>query len=118
MAYAGLLVLTYWLFRIAPTGFVPDQDQGRVIANVQLPDSSSLQPDAGGCRRFIDKIARERRRRGGTHDHDFGHVVRSVGDQFQFRIDVHRAETIRGAKGIPDLHDTAIMAQLPTGSLG
>ena len=27
----------------APTGFIPQQDQGRLIVNVQLPDSASLQ---------------------------------------------------------------------------
>jgi multidrug efflux pump len=42
LAYGGLLVLTYWVFARAPTGFVPDQDQGRVIAAVQLPDSAAL----------------------------------------------------------------------------
>jgi multidrug efflux pump len=40
--YGSLLALTWWLFRGAPTGFVPAQDQGRVIAAVQLPDSASL----------------------------------------------------------------------------
>src|SRR5205807_2449056 len=38
-----LLVLTWWLFRAAPTGFVPQQDQGRIICNIQLPDSASLE---------------------------------------------------------------------------
>jgi multidrug efflux pump len=42
VAYGGLLVLTYWVFGKAPTGFIPPQDQGRLIVNVQLPDSSSL----------------------------------------------------------------------------
>jgi multidrug efflux pump subunit AcrB len=41
--YAGLLVLTWWLFREAPTGFVPQQDMGRCLAGVQLPDSASLE---------------------------------------------------------------------------
>ncbi len=43
IVYGGLLVLTYWVFGHAPTGFVPEQDQGRLIVNVQLPDSASLQ---------------------------------------------------------------------------
>src|SRR5207302_2752236 len=43
MVYGGLLVLTYWIFARAPTGFVPEQDQGRVIVSVQLPDSASLE---------------------------------------------------------------------------
>jgi multidrug efflux pump len=43
LVYAGLLFVTYWIFSRAPTGFIPEQDQGRVIVNVQLPDSASLQ---------------------------------------------------------------------------
>jgi multidrug efflux pump len=42
LLYGGLLVVTYWMFQEAPTGFVPQQDQGRLIVSVQLPDSSSL----------------------------------------------------------------------------
>jgi multidrug efflux pump len=40
--YGGLLILTCLVFTRAPTGFVPQQDQGRVIAAVQLPDSAAL----------------------------------------------------------------------------
>jgi multidrug efflux pump len=40
--YAGLVALTYGVFQKAPTGFIPQQDQGRLIVNVQLPDSASL----------------------------------------------------------------------------
>ena len=43
LVYAGLVVLTYRVFQQAPTGFIPQQDQGRLIVNVQLPDSASLQ---------------------------------------------------------------------------
>jgi multidrug efflux pump len=43
LVYGGLVGLTVWVFRTAPTGFVPDQDQGRVIISVQLPDSASLE---------------------------------------------------------------------------
>ncbi|MFO0939036.1 MAG: efflux RND transporter permease subunit, partial [Gemmataceae bacterium] len=42
LVYAGLLGLTVWTFQKAPIGFVPDQDQGRLIVSIQLPDSSSL----------------------------------------------------------------------------
>jgi multidrug efflux pump len=42
LIYGGLLVLTYWVFARAPTGFIPDQDQGRLIVSVQLPDSAAL----------------------------------------------------------------------------
>ncbi len=43
LIYGGLLVLTGWIFQKAPTGFIPQQDQGRLIVNVQLPDSASLE---------------------------------------------------------------------------
>jgi multidrug efflux pump len=41
--YAGLLGLTYVVFHKAPTGFIPEQDQGRLIVSIQLPDGASLQ---------------------------------------------------------------------------
>jgi multidrug efflux pump len=42
VAYGGLLVLTYWQFVHAPTGFIPQQDKGYLLLNVQLPDSASV----------------------------------------------------------------------------
>lgn len=42
LVYGGLLILTYVVFTQAPTGFVPQQDQGRVIAAIQMPDSAAL----------------------------------------------------------------------------
>jgi multidrug efflux pump len=56
--YAGLLVLTWWLFETAPTGFVPQQDMGRCLAGVQLPDSASLERTKEVMRQ-VEKIARE-----------------------------------------------------------
>jgi multidrug efflux pump len=41
--YGGLLVLTVWVFLNARTGFVPDQDQGRLICSFQLPDATALE---------------------------------------------------------------------------
>ena len=41
--YGGLLLVTYRVFQRAPLGFIPQQDQGRLILSVQLPDSASLQ---------------------------------------------------------------------------
>ncbi len=43
LGYGVLLGLTYWTFNQAPTGFIPQQDQGRLIVSIQLPDSSSLE---------------------------------------------------------------------------
>ena len=41
--YGGLLVLTCWQFNRTPTGFIPQQDKGYLILNVQLPDSASVE---------------------------------------------------------------------------
>jgi multidrug efflux pump subunit AcrB len=43
LIYGGLLGLTYWGFTHTPTGFIPAQDKGYLLVNVQLPDSSSLE---------------------------------------------------------------------------
>lgn len=41
IVYVGFLGLTYWGFQSLPTGFIPTQDKGFIIASVQLPDSTS-----------------------------------------------------------------------------
>src|SRR6185369_11370485 len=41
--YAALLVLTVIGFRAIPTGFIPAQDKGYLIAAIQLPDGASLE---------------------------------------------------------------------------
>ena len=43
LVYAGLLVLTFWGFKVVPIGFIPIQDQGYLIGMAQLPDGASLQ---------------------------------------------------------------------------
>jgi multidrug efflux pump subunit AcrB len=43
LVYGGLLALTYWGFTHMPTGFIPAQDKGYLLVNVQLPDASSVQ---------------------------------------------------------------------------
>ncbi len=43
IGYGGLLWLTYQSFLASPTGFIPSQDKGYLLLNVQLPDSSSVQ---------------------------------------------------------------------------
>ena len=54
LAYGGLLFLTYWTMGHAPTGFIPLQDQGYLLVNVQLPDSASVQRTSD----IMDKINR------------------------------------------------------------
>jgi len=42
LAYGGLVWLTGFSFQRTPTGFIPQQDKGYVLVNVQLPDSASV----------------------------------------------------------------------------
>jgi hydrophobic/amphiphilic exporter-1 (mainly G- bacteria), HAE1 family len=41
--FAGLLAITLFAYRALPTSFLPVEDQGYVIAGVQLPDAASLE---------------------------------------------------------------------------
>ena len=52
LIYAGLLGVTYWEFQRVPTGFVPQQDKGYLLLNVQLPDSASVER----TRRLMERI--------------------------------------------------------------
>jgi len=38
LIYGGLLGVTWWQFNRTPTGFVPQQDKGYLLLNIQLPD--------------------------------------------------------------------------------
>jgi multidrug efflux pump len=107
--YLGLVVLTYWLFQEAPRGFVPQQDMGRCLGAVQLPDSASLVRTTKIMRR-IEKIAR--RDPGVAHTISIcgmSFVLQSNGPNFGslFLILKPFAERQR-----PELKDTAIMARL------
>jgi multidrug efflux pump len=50
--YGGLLLLTGWQFARAPTGFIPQQDKGYLILNVQLPDAAAVDR----TQRVLDRI--------------------------------------------------------------
>ncbi|MBI3861197.1 MAG: multidrug efflux RND transporter permease subunit [Planctomycetia bacterium] len=56
--YGGLVVLTWWSFGKLPTGFIPVQDKGYLVASVQLPDSSSALRTRAVIAK-IEKIAKE-----------------------------------------------------------
>ncbi len=43
VVFGGLIVLTGWQFQKLPTGFIPQEDQGYVFVNVQLPVAASKQ---------------------------------------------------------------------------
>jgi multidrug efflux pump len=56
--YVGVIGLTGFGFTQVPGGFIPSQDKGRLIANIQLPDSASLERTRE-VSRAMDKIALE-----------------------------------------------------------
>jgi multidrug efflux pump subunit AcrB len=58
VVYGGLLALTYEGFMRAPKGFIPTQDKGYLLVNVQLPDSASVLRTQRVMRR-IEEIARQ-----------------------------------------------------------
>jgi multidrug efflux pump len=58
LVYGGLLALTYYGFAKAPKGFIPSQDKGYLLVNVQLPDASSVQRTQEVMAR-IEELARQ-----------------------------------------------------------
>jgi multidrug efflux pump len=109
IVYGALLVWTYMTFKDAPRGFVPQQDQGRIMVGVQLPDASSLERTRAALSK-VDEIARNTK--------GVAHTLTVAGMSF-----------VQGANGSnfgsmfitldpfaernkPDLTDEAIMARL------
>src|SRR5262249_8312070 len=109
--YAALLVLTWLVAARAPTGFVPQQDQGRLIVNVQLPDASSLQR----TQEAVAKVDRIVRRTPGV-----AHTVAIAGMSFLLQANSPNFASMFivlepfDKRQRPDLRDTAIMARLRT----
>jgi multidrug efflux pump subunit AcrB len=52
VVYGGLLVLTWWGFVHSASGFIPMQDKGYLLVNVQLPDAASL----GRTQKIMNRI--------------------------------------------------------------
>lgn len=73
LGYVGLLVVTYMGITRTPVGFIPNQDKGYLIVNIQLPDSSSLERTVEVVRR-VEKIAQEM--------HGVAHTIGIPGQSF------------------------------------
>ncbi|HJT76187.1 MAG TPA: efflux RND transporter permease subunit, partial [Gemmataceae bacterium] len=58
VVYGGLLGLTWWGFTHTPTGFIPQQDKGYLLVNVQLPDAAAVTRTKDVVER-VEAIARE-----------------------------------------------------------
>jgi len=46
LVFIGLIGLTYYMFKIVPTGFVPSEDEGYMLVMLQGPEGSSLERTA------------------------------------------------------------------------
>ena len=109
--YGGLLALTYGVFQRAPTGFIPQQDQGRLIANIQLPDSASLERTEAVVAK-VEKIARE--------TPGVAHTVAFAGNSFLLQANSSNFASMFivlapfEERRKPELRDTAIMKRLST----
>jgi multidrug efflux pump len=109
IAYGGLVALTYWEFRQAPAGFFPQQDQGRLIVNVQLPDSTSLQR----TKEVLAEVARVTQETPGVN-----HSVALAGMSFLLQTASPNLASMFvilkpfDERRSPQLRDTAIMARL------
>lgn len=109
IGYGGLLALTYLAFNVAPTGFVPDQDQGRIIVNVQLPDATSLQR----TQEIVDRIDQIAHATPGV-----AHTISISGMSFVLSANSSNFASMFivlepfEKRRSPELQDTAIMARL------
>lgn len=54
--YVAILVLTLFSFKIISTGFIPDEDQGVLLAQITLPDGASLSRTEEVSRKFVEQI--------------------------------------------------------------
>src|SRR5205823_8791709 len=68
LGYAGLLALTYFQFVSTPTGFIPQQDKGYLILNVQLPDSASVERTEAAMAQIDDILSGPRDPKTGKRD--------------------------------------------------
>jgi multidrug efflux pump len=109
LVYCGLLALTYWGFSKLPLGFIPQQDMGRLIVNIALPDSASVERTQQVIAQ-VDRILRDTK--------GVRHVVGIAGMSFLMSANSSNFGSIfvvldsSGERQTPDLHADAIMARL------
>jgi multidrug efflux pump len=56
IVYAGLMGMTWWGLAQLPTGFIPAQDKGYLLASIQLPDAASVERTREAVRK-IENVA-------------------------------------------------------------
>lgn len=56
ISYLIIVVLTLGAFKFISTGFIPDEDQGVLIASITLPDGASLTRTEEVSRKFVSQV--------------------------------------------------------------
>lgn len=64
LLFMGFVVATGYLFNKVPTGFLPLEDRGALMANIQLPDGASLRRTEA----FMEKVSDDLRKVDGVRD--------------------------------------------------
>ena len=89
VVYGGLLVLTWFEFFRVPTGFVPQQDKGYLLVNVQLPDSAARRTNR--ARHAANRQAGPQSRGRGPHGRRLRAVAVDDGQRAEPGVDVRDA---------------------------
>ena len=55
--YISIVLLTGFVFKITSTGFIPDEDQGVLLASITLPDGASLPRTEAVARKFVAQVS-------------------------------------------------------------
>ena len=56
--YTAIVLLTMFAYGISSKGFIPDEDQGVLIASITLPDGASLPRTEEVSRRFVEQVSK------------------------------------------------------------
>lgn len=62
--FGAIVFGCYWFYMNLPTGFIPNEDQGKLFVNIQLPDAASLDRTQA----FTDRLVEEARKVDGVVD--------------------------------------------------
>ena len=92
LVYGGLLVVTYWSFQQTPKGFIPSQDKGYLLVNVQLARLGVGAAHAEG--HAADREADRRHAGYRTHRRHRRPVDSAERERTEFRRDVRDARRI------------------------
>ncbi len=60
LLFAGMVVITSWMWKITPGSLVPDEDQGWYFISVLLPDGATLERTDAVVKQVVDAIKSNR----------------------------------------------------------